>query len=335
MPFETPVPVPVIPPQATRPALGALPTTTVNRDVASGFTPISVNNTPVPYPVVPNKENAPIMASTAAGKPKPVAASKKRKSTDAALPEEPSVNLDDINVMGMPRTENCDQIRRKITRFLDSGAMTKTGFCKEIGVSMKSLNGFMGEHGPYKGFNYAAYDGAWEFFKKREVAGVKLPVKRAKTATSTVEAVAAPNGSGTTAVPAANAPIDISDVHLEGEETDSVPVYDTCDEIRRKINVHLKKPGVTQAQFGRDVLAQLHVNKPTQIQGTQIARFRNMKGANAGAKSSVFYGAYVFFEKLRIKEGKPKTAHRLDMEKKWPNGFDREHDHRTGYVSFV
>lgn len=327
--------------------MGPLPATTLNRDTPSGFTPIGVTNTPVTHPVCLNKENAPIIAPTAAGKPKPVATSKKRKSTDAALPEEPAVNLDDINVQYMPRTENCDQIRRKITRFLDSGAMTKTAFAKEIGVSVKSLNGFMGERGPYQGFNYAAFDSAWEF-KKREVAGLKLPVKRAKkAATTTAENSAAPNGSGSTAapaaasgssstaVPAANAPIDISDIHLEGEETDSVPVYDTCDEIRRKINVHLKRPGVTQAQFGRDVLAQLHVNKPSQIQGTQIARFRNMKGSNAGAKSNVFYGAYVFFEKLRIKEGKPKTAHRLEMEKQWPNGFDREHDHRSRYVSFV
>lgn len=30
--------------------------------------------------------------------------------------------------------------------------------------------------------------------------------------------------------------------------------------------------------------------------------------------SSVFYGAYVIFEKLRIRDGKPKTKKRLDTE---------------------
>ncbi|KAK4216951.1 hypothetical protein QBC37DRAFT_278237, partial [Rhypophila decipiens] len=265
------------------------------------------------------------------------AASRKRKSTEAALPEEPAVDLDDINVEDMPMNKNCDQVRRKITRFLDSGAMTKTALAKEIGVSLKSLNGFMGEHGTFKGSGFAAYHAVWEYFKKREVAGLKLPIKRARKGAAPV-AVTEDGAGGTTAAnktahtAAASGAVDISDVHLEGEETDSVPVYDTCDEVRRKINAHLKKPGVTQAQFGRDVLAQLHANKPSQIQGTQIARFRGMHGANIGAKHLVFYGAYVFFEKIRIKEGKPKSAKRLEMEKLWgPEGFDRDHDHRTGY----
>ncbi|KAM7199266.1 hypothetical protein V8F33_004514 [Rhypophila sp. PSN 637] len=257
-----------------------MPNPTVNRGISSGFTPISASSNTIPAPVAYtlNKENVPIPAPlTAAGKPKP-AASRKRKSTEAALPEEPAVNLDDINVEDMPMNEKCDQVRRKITRFLDSGAMTKTAFAKEIGVSLKSLNGFMGEHGMWKGSGFAAYDAAWEYFKKREVAGLKLPIKRAKKGAAPV-AVAEDGAGGTTAAnkaaptAAASGAIDISDVHLEGEETDSVPVYDTCDEVRRKINAHLKKPGVTQAQFGRDILAQLHVNKPSQIQGTQIARY--------------------------------------------------------------
>lgn len=29
----------------------------------------------------------------------------------------------------------------------------------------------------------------------------------------------------------------------------------------------------------------------------------------------VFYASYVFFEKLRLKEGKAKSGHRLEMEK--------------------
>lgn len=28
----------------------------------------------------------------------------------------------------------------------------------------------------------------------------------------------------------------------------------------------------------------------------------------------IFYSAYVFFEKMRLKNGKPKTKHRLEME---------------------
>lgn len=51
-----------------------------------------------------------------------------------------------------------------------------------------------------------------------------------------------------------------------------------------------------------------------------------MKGALTGGSSSVFYGAYVFFEKIRVAEGKPKTQHRLDMEAFWGSqgGVSRE-----------
>ncbi|KAI1469242.1 uncharacterized protein F4812DRAFT_457781 [Daldinia caldariorum] len=50
--------------------------------------------------------------------------------------------------------------------------------------------------------------------------------------------------------------------------------------------------------------------------------------------SSIFYAAYVFFEKKRIAEGKPKSQHQLAMEELWAGrgGFDREHDGRTGYL---
>lgn len=262
-----------------------------------------------------------LAASAAAKKP----ASRKRKSTEAGL--DLSVNLEEIDVEDMPMTENCDQIRRKINRFLDSGSMTKTKFkfAGETDVSMKSLSGFLGGSGAYKGSGYAAYSGAWEFFKKLEVAGIKVPVKKAKIAPTTEAA------TGTSAASAANgAVVDISDVHLPGEEEDNIPVYDTCDEVRRKINLHLKRPGVTQARFGRDIVAQIHLNKPASIQGSQIARFRGMKGPRTGAMQATFYGAYVFFEKMRVKEGKPKSKHRVEMESVWPGGFDRKHDHRQG-----
>lgn len=68
-------------------------------------------------------------------------------------------------------------------------------------------------------------------------------------------------------------------------------------------------------------------SKPKAIQGTQLARFRGMKGADAGASSLVFYGAYVFFEMVRVKSGKPKSKHRLEMEEMWAGegGFPREY----------
>ncbi|KAF4471755.1 hypothetical protein FALBO_1315, partial [Fusarium albosuccineum] len=107
---------------------------------------------------------------------------------------------------------------------------------------------------------------------------------------------------------------DISDIQLYREETDEVPVYDDCNEIRRKIKAHMKTPGLTQAQFCRDLYAQLNAPKCKGIQSKQLTDFTRAKGVSAGAKSTVFYAAYVYFEKLRIAQGKPLTKHRMDME---------------------
>ncbi|KAK3329830.1 hypothetical protein B0H66DRAFT_634958 [Apodospora peruviana] len=212
---------------------------------------------------------------------KPAPASRKRKSTEDPAAAAAAVNLDEIDIEDMPMTENCDQIRRKINRFIDSGAMSKTAFAKEIG------------HGAMKGCNFAAYDAAWAYFKKREVAGLKILVKKPKLSAGEGDLPAtatAGSGAKATAKKIINsADVDISD----------------------KINAHLMKPGVTQAQFCRDIHAELRgPKKPNSVQGSRLARFRGMKGAASGAKTLV-----------HIKEGKPKSKHRLEMEQQWPEGF--------------
>jgi hypothetical protein len=109
-------------------------------------------------------------------------------------------------------------------------------------------------------------------------------------------------------------------IHLDGEETDSVPIYDSCDEVRRKVNAHLRKSDVTQAQFLKDLCALLHEGhrKPTKgFQSSQLARFRGMSGAVSGNTSAIYYVAYVFFEKERLAAKKPKSQHREDMEEAW------------------
>lgn len=249
-------------------------------------------------------------------------ASKKRKSTDGdELREEFDPNDIEIPMPPFGPTQNCDQVRRKITRLLDSGEKKFGEFCNEIGVSSNALSRFRGQSGATKGQQSDVFPAAWEYFEKRELAGLKLPTKSTKKQ-KTSESVS----SGKAAVHP-----DISDVHLPGEEDDLVPVYDSCDEIRKKIAAYLRKPEVTQAQFCRDLHAQLHSpSKPAKIQSGQLDRFRNNKGPNAGNTSSVFYAAYVFFEKIRIKEGKPKNKHRQDMEAVWPDGFDRKTSHTRG-----
>jgi hypothetical protein len=157
------------------------------------------------------------------------------------------------------------------------------------------------------------------FFQQREGRGEPFPKKR--------KAAAARGSAGET--PAA--PAAWRSVELPDEAADEVPIFDSCDEVRRKINAHLRKPGVTQAAFLRDLSEQFRgPRRPGRaLQGAQLSRFRGQRGAMAGNTSGVYYAAYVFFEKERVAAGKPKSAHRRDMEKEWQRGVDTKSNQNT------
>jgi hypothetical protein len=206
---------------------------------------------------------------------------------------------------------NADQIRRKIRSFLDTGVMGVGEFQAAIQVNSRSWHMFMTQRGPQNGIGSTVFDAAWVYFKGRELEGLKMP-KKPKVVKDVDEngeekekttKKAKGKGKGTGEVP------DVDDIKLPYEEEDNVSVFDTCDDIRRKINV----PGVTQAAFSRELAKQFHTEE-RKIQGAQISAFRSKKGSLSGNTSAVFYGACCYFEKIRIKEGKPKSEHRLEME---------------------
>ncbi|KAF2875409.1 hypothetical protein BDV95DRAFT_590911 [Massariosphaeria phaeospora] len=198
----------------------------------------------------------------------------KRKSDQYLEMSEPDL---DYVIEDMSVTDSCDVVRRKVRALIDSGEMKVKEFKDAIGASSVTCSSFMGQNGPFKGAGSSVYQNAWAFFKKRELQGVRA-------------------------------------LRRHGLMTESVEVYDTCDEIRRKINAHLRKPEITQAAFLREIAAQFHTaNK--KIQSKQLNDFRSKKGAYTGNTSVVFYGAYVYFEKLRLGEGKPKSKAREEMER--------------------
>ncbi|KAK4116098.1 hypothetical protein N656DRAFT_765118 [Canariomyces notabilis] len=182
--------------------------------------------------------------------------------------------------------------------------MTKTAFAREIGVSLSSLSGFLGANGPTAGSRSAAYSAAWEYFRKREMSGMEMPAKKQKTtdAHAEMEGPTKPAAGKKTKAPAG--PVD-------------------------EITVYLKRLGMTQALLCRQIYAECKgPERPERcFQASQLAQFRKAKGPLNGARKPIFYGAYVFFEKLRIKEGKPKSKHRQDMELIWQGeGLPRERD---------
>ncbi|KAM0239577.1 hypothetical protein ACHAP5_008223 [Fusarium lateritium] len=287
-----------------------------------------------------SKENS-VPITVPANKPTPT--SGKKRKAELSLDEEIAAykaDLDDVvsrDSFEDDKLVSCSTIRSKMNKLFDSGIMTKAEFCRATGANSNSLNKFLKQKGPMGGSGSCVWYNAYAWFKQREVMGLKMPDPKKRQLEQQKKDNAA---DGTPSKAAANSTAktskdlpDISEIHLEGEETDEVPVYDDCDEIRRKINAHMKTPGLTQAQFCRDLYAQLKAPKCKGIQSKQLTDFRGAKGTNAGAKSSVFYAGYVYFEKLRIAQGKPTTKHREHILRIYPEGYPRDVDHRQ--ISYV
>ena len=190
-------------------------------------------------------------------------------------------------------------------------------FQEAIGVSSRSYNTFLKMTGE-KGSESNTYFHAHRFFLKRELQGIEEPKKKPASKQAKLDT---------------EKKYDVSGIHLPGEEEGKVQVYDTCDEVRKKIYAHLRDPNVTKAGFLREIVKSYTPEQAVKFQGNSLTRFLDMSGANAGNTNAVFYPAYVFFEKLRICDGQPKTKFREEMEKIWRShdGFGIETPHHKGY----
>ncbi|KAI1774427.1 hypothetical protein F4818DRAFT_419894 [Hypoxylon cercidicola] len=244
-------------------------------------------------------------------------------------------NLDDVfapKSFEKDLLPSCQVVHNRINELLDAGIMTQTEFSKAIGCDgTNDLSDFLKHKGPYAGIKNEAFCNAFVWFRQREMAKLKMPnVNKGQVEEEGTAKSILPDSTSKTASSIPDI-TDITNIHLYGEEENDVAVWDTCDEIRRKINAHLKIPGVTQAQFCRDLYVQLNDPQVKSISSKQLADFRRQKGPKTGAKNTVFYAAYVYFEKPRLAQGKKKTKHREIMEEvwEWNGGFDRETDHRT------
>ncbi|KAG7098444.1 hypothetical protein E1B28_000395 [Marasmius oreades] len=125
---------------------------------------------------------------------------------------------------------------------------------------------------------------------------------------------------------------DLFSISLPGDEDGTVETYDSCNDVRRKINAHLKSP-ITKTQFLRDIVRAAYPGSQNSIniQSKQLSDFLTKKGATAGSTSRVYYAAYVYFEKKRLSEGKAKTKHRLEMEEQWGRQGGMPRERERGY----
>ena len=98
-------------------------------------------------------------------------------------------------------------------------------------------------------------------------------------------------------------------VTLEGAQEGKVPIYDTCDEVRKKIMKFQTDSGCPS------VAALLRVLSPEkEMQSAQWNRFIGVRGKNEGNSQLLYYVAYVFLEKLRVAQAAPKDNSRLKNE---------------------
>ncbi|KAI0884045.1 uncharacterized protein GGS22DRAFT_189171 [Annulohypoxylon maeteangense] len=294
-----------------------------------------------PRPTIASGNTKRPKAKSAAASGGASSSSNKKGKAETTLEQEIAVytqNLDDLICTSAFEDDplpSCQTVRNHIHKLLDAGIMTKTDFSKAIGCrSVNTLNAFLRQTGSNGGSSSVVYFNAWAWFRQREVAKLKMPDMKKKQAQEAGAASGSSAGGSTSKTAAAKSLPDISHIYLGGEDEDDVSVWDTCDEVRKKINAHLRTSGVTQAQFCRDIFAQLRQPKIKSIQSKQLSDFLHGKGPRTGAKSTVFYAAWVYFEKLRIASGKPKSKHREDMEDIWScmGGFDRTADNRTSFV---
>ncbi|KAL4861413.1 hypothetical protein BDV12DRAFT_191096 [Aspergillus spectabilis] len=192
-------------------------------------------------------------------------------------------------------------------------------FQRAANISSKAYYAFLKQSGKWTGVNSSVYSGAHRFFRKRELLRIRESKKPALSKKAKLET---------------EQKYDVSSIHLDGEEEIDVPVFDTCDVVRQKIRAFLRDSGMTKSAFCREISKTLP-NRNTPLQTGPLTTFLSKSGPKDGNQSLTFYAAYVFFEKLRIRDGKPETEFRLEMEEIWPDGFDRVTPAHQKYITSV
>ncbi|KAI0335410.1 hypothetical protein GY45DRAFT_1240752 [Cubamyces sp. BRFM 1775] len=147
-------------------------------------------------------------------------------------------------------------------------------------------------------------------------AGDAPPAAKKARASGVGEGSSGASGSGSKkGKAAAAAPKCWRDVVLEGEEEGDIPVYDDCNDIRRKIRALQKEPNFKVTHWLQEI---------GNINNNSYQRFMKATGPHGGASNGTYYAAYVYFEKVRILQGKKKTAKRIRSEQQNPSGSSRE-----------
>lgn len=81
-------------------------------------------------------------------------------------------------------------------------------------------------------------------------------------------------------------------ITLDGETDDSVPVFDTCDEVRAKITALLDKKTPNAAAKGKPYTKKALADQMGDITSQSLQRFRDHEGEMSGAEMKAYYKGY-------------------------------------------
>ncbi|TGO51549.1 hypothetical protein BCON_0159g00270 [Botryotinia convoluta] len=240
----------------------------------------------------------------------------KRKATEID-DFQPLIEIDDDGEHLPVVDLECNQVRQENQNFLNSGEMNATNLQRAIGVSSKCYRMFMNKSGHDEGSVSNVYYNAVAFFKKRDLRKSMPPVLPSPPllphSLSSPPAVkySLPAKKKKRLSKAAR-PYDVSDIELQGEDTESVPIYDSCHEIRKKIKAFFRNASSNESAFCREIAKTFPDGRG--VLTKTLNNFMKQKDPH-GNQSPAYYASYVFFEKVRIRNGKPKSQDRKKSEK--------------------
>ncbi|KAK1746921.1 RuBisCO large chain family protein [Skeletonema marinoi] len=224
----------------------------------------------------------------------------------------------------VPRTKNGKQkspnvIRGELQRYIDKckadGTMTQTKIIETMGVNNNTYRRFMNPK-TYKDQWSALQNGTYSS-AARLLEEVKYSEAKAKkSAGSSAKRKAATSTTGEVAPASKKSKKDqatelINRISAVEGVSDGSAIYDSCPVVVAKIKEFLQRDGITKAMLLKAL---------GDINSNSLNRF--LSGKQQDQCGNVTYQkAYVFFEKLRIMEGKAKSTKRLSNEEQNPQGF--------------
>ena len=238
-----------------------------------------------------------------------------------------------------------NQIRNQLQKYIDeckaNGTATQTSLIEKMSVNNNTFRKFMNpktyknqwsacQNGPYwagaKLLEQAKYYQQQSKKQEKSAAGKrKAAVAGADEGSEGAgknRKVKAADGKNSKAVLKAEAENIIERIKAVDNVSTEDKVYDTCPQVVANIKGFLAREGVTKAMV-LEALGGINSNS--------LNRF--LSGKKQDQCGNVTYeGAYIFFEKLRILEGKTKSQARLKNERENPGGFSLVKARSNGWM---